>query len=460
MGEESRGGSSFADATTERSELGPSSVRVVRRFRLAQLEGPSVGAVFRSTSDRCAIGSHPSNELVIEHPTVSRFHCEIVLDRRGARVRDLGSLNGTSIDGVEAVEAFLRDGSLLRIGDAVLRFESEGSEVRLPLADREAFGGLIGRSPAMRASFALLERAAESDATVLLQGETGTGKEVAAEALHENGPRAKGPLVVVDCGSIPPALLESELFGHEKGAFTGAHARRTGAFEAAHGGTLFLDEVGELPTELQPKLLRVLEQRAVRRVGGSGYRAVDVRVIAATNRDLRGEVNRGGFRADLYFRLAVVTIRLPPLRERLEDLELLVAHLLDRLQATAAQRRALARPEAVATMRGAAWPGNVRELHNYLVRCMLGGEAPPLAGAAHDAAAAGPDPRAPWEEARRQAIARFEREYVQELLARNGGKVAQAAREANMDRVYLYRLIWKHGLEADRSRGPGDPERK
>ena len=258
---------------------------------------------------------------------------------------------------MQVKEAFLRAGSVLRLGGATLRFELVDGGNRLLISDRTAFGGMFGISAPMRASFALMERAAASDATVLLEGETGTGKGQAAEAIHQASARAKAPLIVVDCGAIPANLLESELFGHEKGAFTGAESRRLGAFEEADGGTIFLDEIGELPLDLQPKLLRVLENRQVRRLGGNVHRAIDVRVIAATNRDLRTEVNPGRFRADLYFRLAVVRITLPPLRERPEDLPLLVSRLLRRMGANEAMverfssRRVPERPVTVRVAR-------------------------------------------------------------------------------------------------------------
>ena len=263
-------------------------------------------------------------------------------------------------------------------GASALRFEFSAESNRLPVSAGNAFGKLVGASVAMRTAFALLERAAQSDVTVLLEGETGTGKGVAAEAIHRASTRAAGPFLVVDCGAIPPNLLESELFGHEKGAFTGAVARRVGAFEEASGGTIFLDEIGELAADLQPKLLRVLESKEYRRVGGNAMQKTDVRVVAATNRDLRAEVNAGRFRSDLYFRLAVVKVTIPALRERPEDIPITVETILRALGADEASAAALRTPEFFAALGHSAWPGNVRELRNYLERCLVFQEALPV----------------------------------------------------------------------------------
>ncbi len=420
----------------------------VRRFSLAVVEGPALGVRWQSSGDRCSLGSHPRNDLIVDDPTVSRFHCEIVIDGGGARVRDLESRNGTVLDGVRVREAFLRAGSLLRLGKTVLQFELGLETNRVPLSEDTHFGSLTGVSAAMRAAFAMLACAADSDATVLLEGETGTGKSQAARSLHRQGPRRDGPFVVVDCGAILGNLLESELFGHEKGAFTGATERRVGAFEEASGGTLFLDEIGELPLDLQPKLLRAIEAREVRRVGSNVHRPVDVRVIAATNRELRADVNLGRFRADLYFRLAVITIGLPPLRQRPEDIPALVDELLAALRCPPDQAEALRAPAFVAQLQRAAWGGNVRELRNYLERCIVLRSLAPVAGR-EDAAGDGftVDPGAPYASERDRALADFERRYFQGLLRLHDGKVAKAASAAGIDRAYLYRLLRRHGIE-------------
>jgi DNA-binding NtrC family response regulator len=310
----------------------------------------------------------------------------------------------------------------------------------------------------MRAVFAILERASTTSATVLLEGETGTGKGAAAESIHRASDRAEKPFVVVDCSAIPAALLESELFGHEKGSFTGAIGRRIGAFEEADGGTLFLDELGELPLELQPKLLRALEERAIRRVGSNQHRPVDLRLVAATNRDLRGEVNAGRFRADLYYRLAVVRVTLPALRDRTEDLPLLVARLLRTMRVSDARAAFFASPEFIARLEGANWSGNVRELRNYVERCLVFQDSKMEA---NDPASSAPakvvqpvdpktgfrvDARQLYSEERRRVLDEFEGAYLTALMDDHQGRTVFAARAAGLDRVYLYRLLRKHGL--------------
>jgi two-component system response regulator GlrR len=380
---------------------------------------------------------------------VSRFHCELLVDDKGVWAKDLASRNGTVVDGVPVKEAAVRNGSLLQLGRVVLRFELSGEKTKLQLSEHPRFGSLVGTSVAARMSFALMERAAASDSTVLLEGDTGTGKSQAAESIHRQSSRREHHFLVVDCGALPPNLLESELFGHEKGAFTGAVNRRVGVFEEARGGTVFLDEIGELPVELQPKMLRVLEAREIRKLGSNTYTPVDVRIITATNRDLRSEVNAGRFRSDLYFRLAVVKIPLPPLRQRAEDIPLIVDKLLSGLGADARVKATLMDPAFIAQLQRAAWPGNIRELRNHLERCvvlqetLLPGEGEETGRPADDAPNV-IDPRVPYPEARRRALDAFERQYVEALLQLHGGKVSQAAASADIDRVHLYRLIKRH----------------
>jgi two-component system response regulator GlrR len=325
----------------------------------------------------------------------------------------------------------------------------EPEPLRAAPPERDRFGRLVGRSPAMRAVFAVLERAAPTGATILLEGETGTGKEAAAESIHRASPRRQEPFVVVDCGAIPPSLLESELFGHERGAFTGAETPRIGAFETAHRGTIFLDEVGELAPDLQPKLLRALERREVKRVGANQYAAADVRVIAATNRDLRAEVGARRFRPDLYYRLAVVQVRLPTLRERRDDLPVLIASLL--ADCSPATRDVLSAPGFMDQLARHTWPGNVRELRNVLERCAALGPGPfadPIAADPHQAHDLGAivDASRPLREAREAWTRHCERQYLEDLLRRHGDNITSAARAADVDRAHLYRLLWKHGL--------------
>jgi DNA-binding NtrC family response regulator len=414
----------------------------IREFRLHVVDGPDVGKTFRAARARTVVGTHAHADVRLRDRTLSRFHCELGLDAQRVVLRDLGSRNGTRVDGVPVLAAPLEDGARISLGRSALRFELRDATLALPLSTQASFGLMTGRSPAMRAAFALLERAAVGDTTVLLTGETGTGKELAARSLHRQGLRRERPFVVVDCGAIPATLLEAELFGHERGAFTGADRARPGAFEAAHGGTIFLDEIGELSIDLQPALLRVLEQREVRRLGGTRLHPVDVRVIAATNRDLRAEVNAHRFRPDLYYRLAVFEIGLPPLRERHDDLPELVDAILARLGATdhPAAPRLRARDQ-LAELTRHAWPGNVRELRNWVERALtLSGAAPPLAGA--------PAERldGPYRQARDACLSRFERAYLRAALERAGGNVMAAARAARLGRAYFYRLLARHGL--------------
>ena len=418
---------------------------LTRRMSLEVVEGPERGRSFSSAAcERVTIGSHETCDLVIDDPTVSRFHCELVVDGGRVRVRDVGSRNGTFVDGVEVRDACVRDGGRLRLGRSVVHVELGSPTAAPPAPARDRFGVMVGVSVAMRRTFALFERAAASNSTVVLEGETGTGKTLAARSIHEQSARAAGPFVMVDCAAIPATLLESELFGHERGAFTGADARRMGAFEEADGGTLFLEEIGELPTELQPKLLGVLENRELRRLGGRESCKVDVRVIAATNRDLREEVNANRFRADLYYRLAVVRIVQPPLRERRTDIPGIAATMLRGLGAPDEQVRRLLAPSFRDQLARAPWPGNLRELRNYLERCIVFDAPQPFepAGAQPDGAYAG----LPYAQAKERAMRAFERRYLVALLEAHDKKVAAAAADAEIDRTYFYRLLRRHGI--------------
>ncbi|HEY5448011.1 MAG TPA: sigma-54 dependent transcriptional regulator, partial [Polyangia bacterium] len=327
--------------------------------------------------------------------------------------------------------------------------------VRTRMPDRtqdDRFGRMVGRSPAMQTVFDVLNKASTSDATILLEGETGTGKEVSAEAIHRGSLRRDKPFLVVDCGAMPPNLLESELFGHERGAFTGAVSSRQGVFEAANGGTVFLDEIGELSIELQPKLLRVLERREVRRVGTNNHVPVNVRLIAATNRSLREQVGAQKFRSDLFYRLAVVEVKLPPLRERLPDLPALVEHIVRNFGTVDETALETVRsPAFLGALAEHTWPGNIRELRNYLERCVaLHDFAPPRSTGSGPVPIPGPESAVnigqPLREAREAWVSTFERRYLEELLRQHENRVSAAARAAGVDRIYFYRLLWKHGL--------------
>jgi two-component system response regulator GlrR len=411
------------------------------------------GAHTREISESLVLGGAEGVGVVIADPAVSRLHAELELLDSGLWVRDLESRNGTFVQGVRVTRACIPDRGVLRLGatDLTVSYAPEPTPVEIWPDTR--FGGMVGASRAMRELFARLGRVARAEATVLIQGETGTGKEVAARAIHDASTRAGGPFVIIDCGALPETLLEAELFGHRRGAFTGAVEARAGAIEAADGGTVFLDEIGELPLAMQPKLLRVLESRTVRRVGETEQRSVDVRFISATHRDLRTMVSTRAFREDLYFRLAVLPVTIPPLRERPTDILALVQHFLPKESLSAVT------PQMVRELTGRPWLGNVRELRNFVERALaLGADealalSEPAGNGEASANSAGSDqalrfPAAllalPYKETRERVLLAAERAYVEALLARHAGDVAEAAEAAGLNRTYLYRLIAKH----------------
>ena len=393
--------------------------------------------------ERTTMGSAPGAEIRIADREVSRLHAELEPTDRGTWVRDLGSRNGTFVANLQVTAALLPDGARLRLGGTELLLRCPREAIPVELWPRQSFGGLMGTSPAMREVFAHMARIAQSDAAVLILGETGTGKELAARAIHDASARASGPFAIVDCAALAGSLIEAELFGHARGAFTGAVGARAGSFEAAHGGTIFLDEVGELPLDLQPKLLRVLESRTVKRLGEGEHRPIDVRLVAATHRDLRRMVNAGAFREDLYFRIAVLPLVLPPLRARKGDVPLLFRHFLG--------NRRPVEPVADADLEALPWLGNVRELRNFVERaCAIGtrddlGRRPDSAPAPSGADAAVPFDQ-PFKDFRERWIDHGEREYLRRLLERHDRNVPAAAEAAGVDRTYVYRLIRKHGL--------------
>lgn len=436
------------------------------------------------------IGSLDDNNLVVKDETVSRYHAQIIQEDDAYIIRDLESTNGTWVNQVRIKEAYLTEGCALRFGQAEFIFQPLDEEVAVVPSNEEKFGDIIGGNVKMREIYGILEKIAPTNATVVIEGETGTGKEVIAHTLHKMSMRAKKPFVVFDCGAVPESLIESELFGHEKGSFTGAIMSRQGLFELAQGGTIFLDELGELSLELQPKLLRVLEQREVRRVGAPKPIPVDVRVIAATNRKLEDEVRNNRFREDLFYRLSVVRLFLPPLRDRIDDLPLLVKHFLknssfNRDANANLKLRSISR-EALQAMTLYTWPGNVRELLNVVERaCSLadgdcieladlpehiakclessvpdnaakGVSTIPTSQAVEDKSdAATSSPVAQdfsnksFKEAKEEWLASFEGEYIRTLLERNGYNISQASRESEIDRKYFRKLMKKYGISAD-----------
>ncbi|MBP6841301.1 MAG: sigma 54-dependent Fis family transcriptional regulator [Kofleriaceae bacterium] len=422
----------------------------VRTLRVMVVEGRDLGLLRDGDGETLTVGTAPGNDLVLTDDTVSRYHLELAATATGVRVLDCGSTNGTSVGGVTLGTGRVQPGAVLQLGRTRIRVD-DGAPAEVALYPGEALAGLRGRSPVMRRLMATMQRAAASEVSVLVVGESGTGKEVVARGLHDLGPRARGPFVAVDCAALSPALVASELFGHERGAFTGADRQHVGAFERAHGGTLFLDELGELPPALQANLLGALERRRFRRLGGRDEISIDVRVVSATNRDLRAEVNAGTFRLDLYYRLAVVTLALPPLRAHAEDLELLVEHFL-RQAGHAGPRSELISEATLRTLAQHHWPGNVRELRNVIEATLAMGEAPSLELDRAAADAAGVDPFTAvlgldYKAARLQILTQFEARYCAAVLARAGGNTSLAARQAQMNRSHLLELLQRHHLK-------------
>ncbi len=408
------------------------------RVELTVVAGPDAGRVV-VVAERARLGTAPACEIQLTDRAVSRLHCELVPTATGLRIVDLDSRNGTFVDGLRARDVELLQPATLSVGATRIEARPSGGEPE-ELAASPTFGPLLGASAAMRRLFRLLARVAPTEATVLVLGETGTGKELVARAIHEASTRAKGPFVAVDCGAIAESLVESELFGHTRGAFSGAIADREGLFEEADGGTLFLDEIGELPIATQPKLLRALEAREARRVGSNTARPFDVRIVAATRQPLAARVNEGTFREDLYYRLAVVELHLPPLRARREDIPALAAHFHERF----AGRRAPLPAGLLATLVARSWPGNVRELRNYVERHVSLGAFAEDADAPSAARPEDPLPALaglPLKEARERWTRAFEATYVRDLLAQTGGNVTRAAELAGVTRRSLQRMM-------------------
>jgi DNA-binding NtrC family response regulator len=365
------------------------------------------------------------------------------------------------LDGRRIERVYLTEGSKVRAGLSTLSFTPMDEEVVVEPDELGQLGGMVGRSDQMRQIFGMIKKIAPMNVPVIIQGETGTGKELVARAIHDCSRRLGGPFVVLDCGAILPSLIESELFGHEKGAFTGAFTSRPGAFERAHGGTIFLDELGELRFDLQPKLLRVLENRELRRLGGNSLISVDVRVVVATHRDLAKEIQEGHFREDLYFRLSVTHIHLPPLRERKEDIPAILERALSDPEILAKHGHKRFTPAAMELLMAYRWPGNVRELINVLANVLTFSQTEEI-DARHLPVRIQAEVRdeplsfnehLPFKVAREQLLERFEREYLAQVLKRCRGNIGRASRETGLHRRSIERLAKKHRL-ATRSQKP------
>jgi transcriptional regulator with GAF, ATPase, and Fis domain len=439
--------------------------RTLRKSRIVVEDGPERGTRLDIASERVTIGSSVICDVTLSDESVSGTHCEIIASETGFLLRDLGSKSGTWVAGVRVREAWLEPGMPIRVGHTVIRFEHGAGTVDIDLSGREQFYDLVGHGVRMREIFAVLEKVAASDLTVLVRGETGTGKELVARAIHRASKRVQRPLIVQDCSAIPANLIESILFGHERGSFTGAADRRRGCFEVADGGTLFLDEIGELDLGLQPKLLRVLETREVQRVGGTKMIPVDVRVIAATNRDLRQMVNEGTFREDLYYRLSVVEVNLPPLRERPEDIPSLASQFLEDSAKRSSQPDVIytISEDAMTKLQAYPWPGNVRELKNTIERAVSLANSPELG--MHDLLPASQktppvflpggtaeqfvEDGTPFKDAKQRVVDAFEAQYLKALLDKHGDNITRSAKAAGLTRYHLRELAKRYGLRGE-----------
>jgi len=445
-------------STLERPRVETAAVDVAA-LRLEVVAGHDVGKALDVDPDgdrtRIFVGKSDACELAIDDPLASRRHCAFAVEGTAIRLTDLDSTNGTFVNGVRVVEALLAGGELVRVGDTTIAVRI-GARHRRKLPGAARFGGVLGESAAMQRLYPLFEKLARSPIPVIIEGETGTGKEVLAEALHDASPRASGPFVVFDCTTSPAALLESRLFGHERGAFTGAVSSRPGVFEEASGGTLLIDEIGDLDIALQAKLLRAVQTGRVQRLGAAAWIATDVRVLAATRRDLEREIQAGRFRDDLYYRLAVARVELPPLRRREGDVRVLAEHFW----ATAGGGTSLP-PDVLARFESYAWPGNVRELYNAVLHHAALGE---LAddrtrsvdeGASRSSRSPGPvasdvvasviEAQLPFPRARQRVLEDFEERYVDAVLARHDHNISKAAAASGIARRYFYTIRSRRG---------------
>jgi transcriptional regulator with GAF, ATPase, and Fis domain len=433
-----------------------------RKCQLVPLEGPDKGKKFDLSKSSLKVGKKDNCDIILTDKTVSRNHFEIIRHQDNFLLRDLESTNGTFINDIRVREAFLTPGDVIKIGKSRLEFIAFDENVQIEPSQHDVFGEAVGQSRKMRQIFGILERIAPTNATVIIEGETGTGKEVIARAIHEHSLRKGKPFIVFDCGAVAENLIESELFGHVKGAFTGAVQTRRGAFEESHTGTIFLDEIGELTLDLQPKLLRALEQRQIKKVGSTASADIDVRVISATNRNLKKEVANNTFREDLYYRLSVVKIILPPLRERPEDVPLLIERVLSSAKFNQLPdgklRVTKIDDEAQKALQRYQWPGNVRELINVLERTIPLVDDGVIKGQhvkyvfqtldSDDEATErmDVDMELPFKEAKQKLVESFEKDYLTSLLKQNNYNISKTAREAGIDRKHIRNLLKKYGI--------------
>ncbi len=448
-------------------------------FAFTVVDGPDRGAqlILDGTApSRVYVGKSPVCQLRLTDSKVSRRHLALDVIDQAVRINDLGSTNGSWVNGLSIVDAFVRGGEVVQVGDTQIRVDHM-MPTTAPVSTETAFGMVVGASAEMRRIYPLCMRLAGADVPLVIEGETGTGKEALAESLHQMSGRAQGPFVVFDCTAVPPSLLESALFGHERGAFTGATATMKGVFEQAHGGTLLIDEIGDLDIMLQSKLLRAIERYEVRRVGGDRWIKVDVRVMAATRRDLDKEIQAGRFRDDLFYRLAVARIELPPLRERRGDVAVLAQYFWKRLGGgeTPIPHDLLLRFEDY------AWPGNVRELRNAIARRLALGDlaiepfqraggqrtvgpdgnrasqAPPLSSAGGAASITTGSEGVgdvvdqvlelglPLSQSRDLVVEDFEKRFIDRMLSVHGGDATRAAQASGIARRYFQLLRTRLG---------------
>ena len=436
----------------------------LRKCLLVVLEGDDKGKKYSLNKNITNIGKKEDNDIILSDKAISRQHAEIEYKSDSFLLKDLESTNGTYVNGTRVKAAYLLPGDRVKIGRTVMEFTAYDEKVKIDPSDKTEFGKLVGSSAKMRQIFTILERISPTLATVVVEGGTGTGKDLVAQAIHEHSPRRNRPFVVFDCSAVAPNLIESELFGHEKGAFTGAIKSRKGAFEEANTGTIFLDEIGEMTLDLQPKLLRALEQREIKRVGSNSTSKIDVRIVCATNKILRNEVKEGRFREDLYYRLSVVKIRLPSLAERPEDIEKLIERFLTsskfNLLPDGSFKVTKVDDDALKTLKRYLWPGNVRELLNVVERSISFAEGDTITKSNLNYVFSEMDqqeeyterlpPSAdmPFKDAKQQVVEHFEKEYLEELLKRNNYNISAAAREAKIDRKHIRNLLKKYGIKA------------